>query len=85
MLVDRYGRALRRKKQMANLVIYRSLTGEAPWTPVMREEVPDKVKEPDVIGNLLNGEMCKVDGDKHWYRAEKVAAERVSPTAVGLH
>lgn len=73
MLVDRHGRALRRKKSMANLVIYRSLTGEAPWTPLMRDEVPDKIKEPDVLGNLLNGNMARLDGDQYWYRAEKAA------------
>lgn len=80
MLVDAQGRPLRRKKQMATLVIYRSETGEAPWTPVMSAEVPEEIKEPEVIGRMVDGDMCRVEGDQYWYIAAKV-----SPPADGVH
>ncbi len=80
MILNAQGRPLRRKKQMANLVIYRSATGEAPWTPVMHEDVPADIKEPEVMGRMVNGEMCKVEGDEHWY-----IAARIAPPADGLH
>lgn len=62
-----------------NIAIMRSENGRDGWVPVPPAEVPDWLKEPDVMGNLVAGNMaCKNDeGDKGsaWYRAERVPTD----------
>lgn len=61
----------------ANLIIYCSINGRDVWAPVLPAEVPEWVKDPDIMGRLVAGEMCSdvaegVTGSL-WYRAEKVS------------
>ena len=66
MLVDHRGRPLTRKKQ-AMLVIMVSDDEKGPFKPVRPEDVPDWVKDPDVLGRMVNGEMCRNEGP--WFLA----------------
>jgi len=63
--------------KQAQLVIYQSESGRDGWKPVLPEAVPAWVKDPDVMGRLVAGEMCMDPkcGDKGsaWYRAEQVS------------
>lgn len=56
----------------ANLVILRSPDLKA-WEPVLPKNVPEWVKDPEVIGHLVTGHMVQ-DGNEevgYWYRAEE--------------
>jgi hypothetical protein len=59
----------------AMLVILMSADGEEPWYPVLPEKVPEWLKHPDVMANLVHGEMAQQAGGLTWYRAEKVSSE----------
>ena len=62
----------------ARLIILRSANGEDGWTPVKPDDVPAWLKEPDVMGRLVAGEMAQgpvnvllPDEMRPWFRAEK--------------
>jgi hypothetical protein len=62
----------------ARLIILRSPDGESDWTPVMPDQVPEWLKDPVVVGRLVNGEMAQgpsgillPDQFHPWYRAER--------------
>jgi hypothetical protein len=56
-------------------VIYQSTDEGKTWFPVKPELVPDWVKDPDVMANLLRGENAQnADAPLAWYRAERVDA-----------
>jgi hypothetical protein len=59
----------------AMLVVFSSGNpDEGGWSLVKPEDVPDSIKEPDVMGCLVAGELAKpIDGDL-WYRAEEADA-----------
>lgn len=54
------------------LVIYRSSTGKRKWKPVLPAAVPAWLKDPEVLGRLVAGEMAHKPKEG-WYRAEKLA------------
>lgn len=60
----------------ATLIIYTSVNGRDPWHPITQDEVPEWVKNHDIMGQLVAGKMCcdSAIGDKgsNWYRAQKV-------------
>lgn len=41
------------------------------WEPVLPDMVPAELKDPDVMGLLVAGEMCQL-GVGPWYRAVKI-------------
>jgi len=43
----------------ARLVILRSANGEDDWTPVKPEDVPDWLRDPDVMGRLVAGYIAQ--------------------------
>lgn len=60
----------------AHIVILKSEDGRAHWHPVTPDQVPEFLKDPDVMGRLVAGEMAQEsnglllpDGAKPWYRA----------------
>ena len=57
--------------EIENLVILCSTTPETgPWTPLLKQQVPAKIRDPEVIGRMLGGEYAKTDEDTNlWYRA----------------
>ena len=40
------------------------------WTPVAPKDVPDAIKDPDVMGSLVAGEIGKIVDGELWYRVE---------------
>ena len=64
----------------ALLVIYKSPNGRGNWVPLKRHEVPEFVLREDVMGRLVNGEMCcdvaVGDSGSDWYKAVRVVSER---------
>ena len=70
---ERVSDAIKRDSQkLVWMVIESSLTGEddSIWTPVMPEDLPEWVKNPEVIGKIRNGEKVSMNPDKGtvWYR-----------------
>jgi len=59
-------------KLLARLIIFVSVDGDDPWHPIKNDEVPTWLKDPDVIGRLVSGDMCS--NGASWYRAEVVTA-----------
>jgi hypothetical protein len=58
------------------LIILMSADGNEPWYPVLPDAVPDWIKnDPDVLANLVNGEMAKQADGLCWYRATKINAD----------
>lgn len=64
--------------KQANLVILTSSDGEN-WHMLKPEEVPEWVRQPDIVGHLVDGEMCmdprQEPKGSPWYRAEIVPVE----------
>lgn len=69
MFVNAQGRPIT-KKRMARLVIMTADDENGPWTQLKSEAVPGWVKDPDVMGRMVNGEMVRTDGP--WYLAVRV-------------
>lgn len=65
---------------LAQIVVYSSDDGEN-WDLVKPEDVPNWVKDPDVMGWLVKGNMCRNDVPnwvkdpeaRKWYRAERLS------------
>lgn len=61
--------------KQAVCIVYVSTDDGKTWAPVKPEAVPEWVKNPDVMANLIHGEMAQ---DKTaplaWYRAERIDA-----------
>ena len=77
MLVDAKGKRFRLKSEakQGHLIIYVSPSYKGPWDPLKPEDVPEWIKDQDILGELVAGQMCsdpKKDGK--WYRAEKLQA-----------
>jgi hypothetical protein len=60
----------------AYLIIFESENGRDGWRPLLPVEVPEWVKDPDVLGTLLNGQIA-MDPTKstNWYRAERAPTQ----------
>lgn len=58
-------------EKVATLVVLHSPDTE-DWKPVMPAETPEWVKEPDVMGRLVAGDMAHREGEG-WYRVQKLA------------
>lgn len=56
-----------RKIAYASAIVYVSPDGHGKWTPLMSDDVPDWVKDPDVMARMLAGEDCSIGGP--WYLA----------------
>lgn len=57
----------------AMLVIFVSLDGEEPWTVVPPNQVPEWLKDPDVMAELVAGSMAQnKEAPLAWYRAEEL-------------
>ena len=49
---------------------------KGPWQPVLPENVPAWIKDdPDVLANLVHGEMAKERDGIMWWRCERVDHE----------
>ena len=60
-----------------NMVILKTLDPDAEeqnWILVKKEDLPDHLKEADVMGNLVLGMLAKPPGSEWWYRAEALVA-----------
>ena len=57
----------------AMIVVLRSIDPDkGPWTPLLRQQVPKQISNPDCIGRMLGGEIAQaVDDGPYWYRAVK--------------
>lgn len=57
----------------ATLIVFCSANGRDGWHPIKPEEVPDWVKNPEVMARLASGEECmdcgQGDVGSCWYRA----------------
>lgn len=43
------------------------------WEPLMSEDVPNFVKDPDTMARLKDGDMClDTTKDPRWFRAEEL-------------
>lgn len=63
------------------LVIFRSDTDDGPWTALRAGDVPDWLKnDPEVVGKMRSGYMCRNGDTGPWYRAE-----RTTPRGVIIH
>lgn len=64
--------------KQGRLVIYRSVNGRDNWQPIGEFDVPEWVKQPDVMGRLVAGEQCMdpTEGSRGsaWYRAVRVVS-----------
>jgi len=59
----------------ANLIVFASVAPDAPpegWYPVPVENVPAKLRDPEVVGGMLSGSICQVPGSDSWFRVERV-------------
>ena len=59
-----------RAAKLAPLVVYASRDG-VDWGVVHPDQVPEFLKDPETMGQLVKGNMAKGPGDDVWYRAEK--------------
>lgn len=61
----------------ANLIIFSSPNGRDHWDPVLPEDVPEWLKEPDVVARLVAGEECMKAGESEnrWFYAEQAPTE----------
>lgn len=60
------------------LIIYSSPNGESDWTSVKPGDVPDFVKDPDVLARLVDGDACADTSEGEatvWYAAQRVLTE----------
>ena len=62
------------QRKPVRLIILTSEDGEAPWSAVLPEEVPEWLKARHVIDHLMDGQMARCPGENNgrWYRAEQV-------------
>lgn len=67
------------RQKTANFIIYRSKDGRGDWSPVLPQDVPAWVKDPDVMGEMARGQAaCKCDEGptgSDWFRADKIDME----------
>lgn len=70
--------------EMGELVIFSSETGDDGWETVQPADVPDWLKDYDVIGWLVAGEMCRNDDseDSRWFKAERMSSPEEVKTIV---
>lgn len=52
---------------VAKVAVLASATSKGPWTPLKPDEVPEKVKHPDVMAHLVEGSKVQVEGDTRWF------------------
>lgn len=77
---ERVAEKCRHHKKLANLVIYKSDDGKK-WAVVKPEDVPDWIKNPDVMHHLVNGETAQAPGELTCY----AALQADSPTNLAPH
>lgn len=69
--------------KQALVIIYRSDNGQDGWEPVLDKDVPEWVKNPKVMGNLIRGVIAQQESRialptsvvNPWYRAERVMSD----------
>ena len=63
------------------LIIFESVTGRDQWKPILPSDVPEWVKDPDIIARMMDGEICMnaAIGDKGslWYYAEQAPSDEM--------
>lgn len=71
MILDAKGKTINKKMKMGQLIIFISRDGGETWQPMMPSEVPQWVRHPDILGEMMIGNMA-TDPNKgpEWYRAE---------------
>ncbi len=60
---------------LAMLIIYASPDGNTGWIPVLPADVPDWVKDPDILGKMIAGQMCQNPNSVSrttWYQAKRI-------------
>lgn len=59
--------------KQARLVIFESPHGRGEWKPLKPEDVPAWVKNPDVLGRIVSGEIAMDTAHgTNWYCAQQV-------------
>ena len=69
----------RENMKETELIIFESPNGRDQWKPLLPKDVPEWVKDPEIISRMIDGEICmdaKI-GDKGspWYCAEQAPSE----------
>lgn len=70
MIVDARGRPIGRTKT-AQAVIFLSVDLES-WEPIKPHKVPTELRDRDVMGHLIAGEIVCLSEEGPYYRAEAV-------------
>lgn len=76
MILNRFGVPFRRAKKLASVIVCASADGHPPWKPLMPKDVPDWIKDPDVMGNMI-GEWIELVEAKDDVTTEK-AMQRIA-------
>jgi hypothetical protein len=76
MLLDAQGKQIEKKMTTGNLVIFVSQDNGVTWKPVKPGDVPAWARHPDVVGQMVAGDMCQdLKKGPEWYRAEKLPVD----------
>jgi len=70
----RLSRAVQRSLQrraVGTLVIFKSPVGTNQWEAVKPDDVPGWVKDPDVLGEMVDGNAAHREGEEFEYIAQK--------------
>lgn len=62
-------------KRLAMAIVETAPSEEGPWKQVRAEDLPDWVKDPDNMANMLQGLICRNEREGvlgQWYRARRV-------------
>lgn len=69
-LLDPSGKPIQ-KTRVAQFVFYVSDDGIDNWSPLKPDEVPEELKDPDLIGYMAAGEILESPESK-FYRVQKM-------------
>ena len=59
----------------ANLIILAAVEPDAPedgWFPLQPDSVPKALRDPDIIGEMLRGNICQIPGSDYWFRCHQL-------------
>ena len=64
--------------KLGRLVVLKAENPEDPegWSAVMSDDVPETIKDPEVMGRMRAGEIAQIEGDANHYRVEIVDETR---------
>ncbi len=75
------------ERRVATLVILKSDNPQAEpkdWTPVKNDDVPEWLKNPDILGQMVDGNVAsdKVESPGVWWRCEVVFPDETEAETV---